>query len=363
MKRKFLIVLLAIISAVTCAFGLTACNLFENNSSGTNNEQGDSGNTGGGNNTEQGGNGEHKHLLTFVDAEDATCTNDGNTAYYICSGCEKWFADVDCKTEITDKSSVVIKAIHSLTAVEKHDATCTADGNIAYYTCSGCEKWFADVDCKTEIMDKSSVVISKTAEHNFKDKVCSVCGTHEPTEGLRYSLSDDLNYMCSGIGTATDTDIYIAKEYNGKPVISIGRNAFKDCGSIASVTIPDSVTYIDDYAFYNCYNMTSISISNSVTSIGDYALALCGKLTSIPIPNRVISIGDYAFQHCYMTSIIIPSSVTSIGGYAFYGCHSVTIYCEAESQPDGWNSNWNYMLSVNKTAIYCPVVWGYKSGL
>jgi hypothetical protein len=53
-----------------------------------------------------------------------------------------------------------------------------------------------------------------------------------------------------------------------------------------------------------------------------------------------------------LTSIVIPDSVKSIGAYAFYKCISATIYCEAESQPDGWDSNWNYSK--------CPVVWGYK---
>ena len=35
----------------------------------------------------------HTHSLTPVAAEDATCTNDGNTAYYVCSGCSKWYED------------------------------------------------------------------------------------------------------------------------------------------------------------------------------------------------------------------------------------------------------------------------------
>ena len=67
----------------------------------------------------------------------------------------------------------------------------------------------------------------------------------------------------------------------------------------------------------------------------------------------VTSIGDYAFFECFgLTSIIIPDSVTSIGVEAFYNCSNLTIYCEAESKPDGWSSEWNY---DNR-----PVVWGYK---
>ena len=42
--------------------------------------------------------------------QDATCTEDGNEAYYICDGCDKWFEDAQGKSEITDKTSVIIPA-------------------------------------------------------------------------------------------------------------------------------------------------------------------------------------------------------------------------------------------------------------
>ena len=78
----------------------------------------------------------------------------------------------------------------------------------------------------------------------------------------------------------------------------------------------------------------------------------------IIIPNTyeglpVTSIGDWAFDSCdSLTSVVIPDSVTSIGEYAFLYCSKLTIYCEAESKPDGWNSSWN---SSNR-----PVVWAYN---
>ena len=72
----------------------------------------------------------HTHNMTPVAANPATCTTDGNKAYYVCSGCSKWFEDETGNVEITDHSSVVIGHLGHDWA----DATCTAPK-----TCSRCD--------------------------------------------------------------------------------------------------------------------------------------------------------------------------------------------------------------------------------
>ena len=111
--------------------------------------------------------------------------------------------------------------------------------------------------------------------------------------------------------------------YNEAPT-SIKYSAFQYCGSLTSVTIPDSVTSIGTSAFYDCSSLTSVTIGNSVTSIGDGAFGFCDSLTSVIIPESVTSIGYGAFSYCSsLTSITIPDSVTSIGEFAFEGCSSL----------------------------------------
>ena len=87
-------------------------------------------------------------------------------------------------------------------------------------------------------------------------------------------------------------------------VTSIGNDAFRDCSSLTSITIPNSVNAIGDRAFYDCRSLTSITIPNSVTSIGNSAFENCSDLASINIPQSVTSIGTYAFEGCTSVSSI-----------------------------------------------------------
>ena len=224
--------------------------------------------------------------------------------------------------------------------------------------------------------------------------LCSCAPSY--SENLEYTLLDNNTYEVSGIGTCTDTDIVIPLTHNGLLVTSIGDNAFENCDSITSVTIPVSVTSIGNEAFDSCLSLTSIQIPDSLQHLGahafygtklttnkydnayyigndynpylilllaessdivsckihkntkfiyTYAFFNCDSLTSIVIPDSVIDIGWSAFQSCQsLSSIEISDSVTNIGRWAFAHCTSLTSIVI----PD-------FVESIGQNAFYnCP---------
>ncbi len=149
-------------------------------------------------------------------------------------------------------------------------------------------------------------------------------------DGILYYVNTGNNTVNVGSGNQDlqgDVVVPATIRYDGQTykVASIGAGAFMECTNISSVTIPNSVTSIENATFEGCTRLISITIPNSVTSIGSSAFEDCKNLPSITIPNSVTSIGERAFEGCTgLTSITIPNNVTSIDASVFYGCTNLT---------------------------------------
>lgn len=175
------------------------------------------------------------HTLTKTPAKAATCTEAGNKEYYTCATCGKFFSDKDGKNEIAKDSWVIDALGHDLTETPAVTPTCAAGGNNEYWTCSVCHKVFkadkttettvaaeklakdpanhtggeelrgavaascmtagrkADTYCKgCGKLTKAGDLIPPTGVHNYKDGVCTTCGSKQPADNatIRAAIKD-----------------------------------------------------------------------------------------------------------------------------------------------------------------------------
>ena len=151
-----------------------------------------------------------------------------------------------------------------------------------------------------------------------------------PQDGCTLSFGNGSSSYCVMGSTGNNGKVYcnmLQEFYVGKNVTSIRNDTFKNCYSLASITIPNGVTSIGNEAFMYCYSLASITIPTGVTYIGHYDFYSCYSLASITIPTDVTSINPYTFQNCYsLASITIPTDVTSIGNSTFQNCYGMRYY-------------------------------------
>ena len=197
-------------------------------------------------------NGSHSKVCSYESSHVITENCSGGTATCttkaVCDDCNTSYGQLE--PHVFDKEVVEEKYL-------KSKATCTEKAKY-YYSCS-CGA------VSTETFEFGEVISC-----NYLEGVCEWCSEPEPssTKGLTFTLiNNDLEYEVSRYN-GSSTEVYIASTHNGKPVTSIGYEAFKYC-DLTSVTIGNSVTRIGSSAFYHCdYFLTSLIIPDSVTSIG-----------------------------------------------------------------------------------------------
>ena len=122
----------------------------------------------------------HTHNLTLVPAKAPTCTEKGNTAYYTCDGCDKWFEDATGASEITDKTSVILAATGHSVSDWKSDHT----DHWKECTVVGCGVIIEDSKAAHTagewIIDTPATATTSGSKH----KECTVCGYTMTTETI-----------------------------------------------------------------------------------------------------------------------------------------------------------------------------------
>ena len=175
-------------------------------------------------------------------------------------------------------------------------------------------------------------------------------------ENIKYRILDDKTAWVIGyIGEPQNLIIPSKIKYDGFSfkVDTIVKNAFKDCTSLKSVEIADSVTSIGFSAFYNCYRLNNVKLSKNIERIGSCVFQDCYALDSITIPDGVCRIESSTFDGSGLFSIVIPTSMTYINARAFRNCMSFSAVFYNGSKED-------YNLTIDSDDICQANVKQYK---
>jgi len=287
--------------------------------------------------------------LTVTGTPTITAGKDSVFAYLDVPVCVSNDSEVTAVLTIVDSSGKAVVSHKLTTAVSlsgnqtvrfeipSKGLVATQDGGGTYTIC----------DVAIRSSDNSAVV-------ELPDCSATLASNQPNLSQFLFVLGDDGYILVGTKSTSLSGVIVVPSEYNGKPVVEIGRSVFEDCKSITSVVLPDSIMEVGEGAFSYCTSLasinvtgenqyltvvdgvlydkamtkvlsgigtiTSVKIPNGVRIIEDKAFYGCKSLAAVSIPEGVTSIGNYAFEATAIRSVVLPSGLTSIGSRAFAYC-------------------------------------------
>gem|GEM_PF-6073931 len=167
-----------------------------------------------------------------------------------------------------------------------------------------------------------------------------------------------LNCKCLNINIDSNNNYY-KLIWNRKGIISKNGKTLVECidYNSSTLTIPETVTVIENGAFGNCISLSNITIPKSVTKIGLYAFMECSYLSSVIFEDgsALKEINYWSFYRCNsLTEITIPKNVSSLDSSSFFMCENLTLTVDSANK--NYETIWNGKGIINKdgkTLVEC----------
>lgn len=280
------------------------------------------------------------------DSSDAKCRNDkelfikkSKPDNYLIIMCAEGSADniFECALCIINRNNVII----DLTDIVK---------NITIFT--EVEQYCKQI-LNSDDVPKGAYVISEfridengtlLKFNNTKDVYTLVIPNNIKCIGTNACASSDIRHVSipNTVSNIDDYAFHLCKQLVDVNVLgsikSIGYGAFMNCDSLTTAVLNEGVVDIGNCVFSEDTNLKSIKLPNSLTSIGEYAFYNCKNLQTVKIPNNIIKLEDGTFNGCRsINNIYLSKSLKYIGYGAFYKCTSLkTVYYSGSA--DEWSN-------------------------
>ena len=181
---------------------------------------------------------------------------------------------------------------------------------------AGCNKKEVGVNSDKEVTVDKKVAVDKEMAALLKT-------TPElPASDFIYELSDDGSGVKIAQYKGQSLVCRIPEKIDGMPVVEISGGAFSKKG-LTTVIMPDTIVTIGDMLFASLNNLETVKLSSSLKTIPITTFVGCKSLKKLTIPNSVTEIEDGAFRDSGLETIYIPDSVTEIGSGAFRKCSAL----------------------------------------
>lgn len=198
------------------------------------------------------------------------------------------------------------------------------DGNKTYYA-----KWITEVTCTAaEFYSafRGYTDGSVTVKITDTNPSISYIRTALDLTGVKVNL--DLS-ECTGLTVIPEQAFIDCSNLTGislpATITSIENYAFKNNKSLQVLVIPDSVLIIGRESFFGCSSISSLNLGTNVKTIGYGAFEGCSSITEIVVPDSVTLLGDRVFKDCAeLENVELGEGVTTISSYCFSGCSKLT---------------------------------------
>ena len=234
----------------------------------------------------------YEYILQETKAKEPTCTEAGNTAYYVCSVCGKLYSDQEGTNKVSAEAVVLPAKGHSFTWIIDKEATEQAEGS-RHEECGICHE------------KKATVAIPKLPSGIQPSQQPNEAPSQKPSGSPSQKPGQDIKVPAKGTKlTAKGVSYQVTSAAEKNPtVVYKGSKKQK-----ASVTIPDTVTIdkvtykvtsIAANAFKNNKKLKKVVIGKNVTKIGKKAFYGCSKLKKITVKTTKLTkknVGSQAFK-------------------------------------------------------------------
>lgn len=148
--------------------------------------------------------------------------------------------------------------------------------------------------------------------------------THITVPQKSISIGANAFYGCESLATVTLSVSAGGADAAAIGVSQIGREAFRNCVSLVSIELPQTVTQIGSGVFYGCTKLRSVTMSPNVTEIPANAFRDCSALETADFLANVTVLGDNAFTNCSSLRSVNLANLTEIPQEAFMHCTQLT---------------------------------------